>query len=32
MTTLSSQKEYCTGIDQIKYEGLESDNPLAFRW
>ena len=32
MTTLSSQKEYFTGIDQIKYEGLESDNPLAFRW
>ena len=32
MTTLNSQKEYFTGIDQIKYEGLESDNPLAFRW
>lgn len=25
-------KEFFKGISQIKYEGLESDNPLAFRW
>ncbi|MGK7391042.1 MAG: xylose isomerase [Candidatus Cyclobacteriaceae bacterium M2_1C_046] len=25
-------KEYFKGIDQIKYEGPESDNPLAYRW
>ncbi|WP_207423830.1 xylose isomerase [Desertivirga brevis] len=24
--------EYFKGIGQIKFEGLESDNPLAFRW
>ena len=24
--------EFFKGIDQIKFEGLESDNPLAFRW
>jgi xylose isomerase len=31
MTTLGNQ-EYFKGINQVKYEGLESDNPLAFRW
>ncbi|MHB1178153.1 MAG: xylose isomerase [Daejeonella sp.] len=25
-------KEFFKGIRQIKYEGSESDNPLAFRW
>jgi len=25
-------KEFFPGLDQIKYEGLETDNPLAFRW
>ncbi|WP_181307669.1 xylose isomerase [Rufibacter sp. XAAS-G3-1] len=25
-------KEYFKGIGQIKFEGLESDNPLAYRW
>jgi xylose isomerase len=29
--TLGNQ-EYFKGINQVKYEGLESDNPLAFRW
>ncbi|MBC7913084.1 MAG: xylose isomerase [Pyrinomonadaceae bacterium] len=24
--------EFFKGIDQIRFEGLESDNPLAFRW
>jgi xylose isomerase len=27
-----SQTEYFKGIDKIKFEGLESDNPLAYRW
>ncbi|MDX5436819.1 MAG: xylose isomerase, partial [Pontibacter sp.] len=30
-TTLS-QTESFKGIDKIKFEGLESDNPLAYRW
>lgn len=25
-------KEYFKGIDQIKYEGAESKNPLACKW
>lgn len=29
---LLGDKEYFKGIDQIKYEGQESDNPFAFRW
>ncbi len=32
MNVLLGDKEYFKGISQIKYEGLESDNPLAFRW
>ena len=28
----TGEKEYFKGIGQVKYEGLESDNPLAFRW
>jgi xylose isomerase len=26
------EKEYFKGIGKIQFEGLESDNPLAFRW
>jgi len=26
------KQEYFKGIDQIKYEGAESRNPLAFKW
>ena len=29
---LIGDKEYFKGINQIQYEGPESDNPLAFRW
>jgi xylose isomerase len=29
---LLGEKEYFKGIGQIKYEGPQSDNPLAFRW
>ncbi|WP_214072555.1 xylose isomerase [Mucilaginibacter sp. dw_454] len=32
MKVLKGDTEFFKGIDQIKYEGLESDNPLAFRW
>jgi xylose isomerase len=32
MSTLIGDKEFFKGIEQIKYEGPESDNPLAFRW
>lgn len=32
MSVLLGEKEYFKGIDQIKYEGPGSDNPLAFRW
>ncbi|MEY2794173.1 MAG: Xylose isomerase, partial [Bacteroidota bacterium] len=32
MKVLIGEKEYFKGIDQIKYEGPESDNPLAFRY
>jgi xylose isomerase len=32
MEILKGSKEYFNGIGQIKYEGPESDNPLAFRW
>jgi xylose isomerase len=32
MSVLLGDKEYFQGISQIKYEGPESDNPLAFRW
>jgi xylose isomerase len=31
MKVLIGEKEYFRGIDQIKYEGPDSDNPLAFR-
>ncbi len=29
---ITGEKEFFKGISQVKYEGLESDNPLAFRW
>lgn len=29
---VTGDKTYFNGIGQIQYEGLESDNPLAFRW
>ncbi len=29
---VTGEKEFFKGIGRIKYEGLESDNPLAFRW
>ncbi len=32
MTVITSGKEYFKNIGQIKYEGPESDNPLAFQW
>jgi xylose isomerase len=32
MAIITGQKEFFKGIGQVKYEGLESDNPLAFRW
>jgi len=32
MNVLIGNKEYFKGINQIKYEGRESKNPLAFKW
>ena len=32
MSVLLGENEYFKGISQIKYEGTQSDNPLAFRW
>lgn len=29
---ITGEKEFFKGIGKIKYEGQESDNPLAFRW
>ncbi|WP_442588723.1 xylose isomerase [Pedobacter sp. AW31-3R] len=29
---ITGEKEFFKGIGQVKFEGLESDNPLAFRW
>ncbi|SDC81785.1 xylose isomerase [Pedobacter soli] len=29
---VTGAKEFFKGIDQIQFEGLTSDNPLAFRW
>jgi len=31
-TVFTGQKEYFKGIDKIKFEGPESDNPLAFKY
>jgi xylose isomerase len=32
MPIITGDKQYFEGIGQIKFEGRESDNPLAFRW
>jgi xylose isomerase len=32
MSVVTGNKEFFKGIGQIKYEGLQSDNPLAYRW
>jgi xylose isomerase len=32
MNIITGEKEFFKGIGQIKYEGVESDNPLAFKW
>jgi xylose isomerase len=32
MAVVTGSKEFFKGIGPIKYEGRESDNPLAFRW
>lgn len=32
MSVLIGDKEYFPGIGKIAYEGLESDNPFAFKW
>jgi xylose isomerase len=32
MSVVIGNKEYFKGIGKIKYEGRETDNPLAFRW
>lgn len=32
ITVTTGEKEFFKGIAQIKFEGLTSDNPLAFRW
>jgi len=29
---ITGEKEYFPGIGQVKFEGAQSDNPLAFRW
>ena len=32
MKVIKGNTEFFKNIPQVKYEGLESDNPLAFRW
>jgi xylose isomerase len=32
MNIVKGSKEYFKGIGQIRYEGRDTDNPLAFRW
>jgi xylose isomerase len=32
MKIVTGDKEYFKGIPQIKYEGPDSDNPLAYKW
>ena len=32
MSVVTGNKEFFKGIGQVKFEGIESDNPLAFRW
>jgi len=31
-TVITGEKEFFKGIGQVKFEGLGSDNPMAFRW
>ena len=32
MSVVTGNTEYFKGINQIQYEGKDSDNPLAFKW
>jgi xylose isomerase len=32
MSVITGEKEFFKGINQIAYEGPQSDNPMAFRW
>lgn len=32
MSIITGEKEFFKGIGKIKYEGPESDNPLAYKW
>ncbi|MEP7144248.1 MAG: xylose isomerase [Ferruginibacter sp.] len=32
MSVIIGNKEFFKGVAQVKYEGAESDNPMAFRW
>lgn len=32
MKVVTGSREYFKGIGQVKYEGHDTDNPLAFRW
>ena len=32
MSVVTGNKEFFKGIGAIKFEGVESDNPMAFRW
>ncbi|MBN8876647.1 MAG: xylose isomerase [Sphingobacteriales bacterium] len=32
MNVVTGSREYFKGIGQVKYEGRDTDNPLAFRW
>jgi xylose isomerase len=32
MSVITGEREFFKGIGQIKFEGLQTDNPLAYRW
>src|SRR5881396_2594737 len=32
MKVITGNKEFFNSVPQIKYEGVDTDNPLAFRW
>ncbi|RYY56960.1 MAG: xylose isomerase [Chitinophagaceae bacterium] len=32
MAIILGQKEYFKGVSQIQFEGVDTDNPLAYRW
>ena len=32
MSVLLGKKEFFKGIGAVKFEGLNSDNPLSYRW